>query len=504
MRTRLPLLVFLLLFKGCLMGCLIALTPIDLGPDEAQYWTWSQLLDIGYYSKPAGIAYQMAATTAMIGNTPFGVRFGPLLIAFFLPLMIYGIAKQVQLSDKESFWAATVMAFCPIGILASFLATTDGGFLLFWTAALYLLAKSTKQDQFAWKSLAAVVCLGAFFKWPMYWIWVICLIASFWIHNWRTYRLLWAVLLSFLALVPSLVWNMENEWATFRHVGSTVIEPAARGTKGNPIEFFGAQVGLLTPIFFLFWVMGLYKVWDQRKKLNQGLLLMTAISFGIVAVHLLISCTKKLQGNWCVWAYPAAMIPIAFAANSQKGRFWLKTGVALSISALCLAFFLPTLQKKGYAHSLAFKNHPWRHLLGWSQLQSVIASAETDHQGAFLFADRYQTASLISFYSPQQKRSYFLHLSGVRKNQFSFWPGIEDEQIGNDGIFVWVETTDRINEPIEQVQQLLHQKLSPFFAEVVSLPPEALWSTGNRVDKIALLFHCQKYNGKTAEASQLF
>jgi 4-amino-4-deoxy-L-arabinose transferase-like glycosyltransferase len=42
-------------------------TPLELYPDEAQYWLWSRTLDFGYYSKPPVIAWAIWAATAIGG-----------------------------------------------------------------------------------------------------------------------------------------------------------------------------------------------------------------------------------------------------------------------------------------------------------------------------------------------------------------------------------------------------------------------------------------------------
>ena len=41
-------------------------TPLNLGPDEAQYWRWGQHLDWGYYSKPPLIAWTIALSTSIL------------------------------------------------------------------------------------------------------------------------------------------------------------------------------------------------------------------------------------------------------------------------------------------------------------------------------------------------------------------------------------------------------------------------------------------------------
>jgi len=50
----------------------VLLYPVDLSPEEAQYWDWSRRLDLSYYSKPPMVAYLNALSTAVLGNTELG------------------------------------------------------------------------------------------------------------------------------------------------------------------------------------------------------------------------------------------------------------------------------------------------------------------------------------------------------------------------------------------------------------------------------------------------
>src|SRR5208282_6780223 len=60
----------------------LALQPADLFPDEAQYWVWSQRLALGYYSKPPLVAWLIASTTGVFGDSELAVRLSaPLLHA---------------------------------------------------------------------------------------------------------------------------------------------------------------------------------------------------------------------------------------------------------------------------------------------------------------------------------------------------------------------------------------------------------------------------------------
>ncbi len=43
-------------------------SPVELYPEEAQYWLWSRHLAFGYFSKPPMIAWAIAATTQFGGG----------------------------------------------------------------------------------------------------------------------------------------------------------------------------------------------------------------------------------------------------------------------------------------------------------------------------------------------------------------------------------------------------------------------------------------------------
>ena len=56
--------VLLTLGLGLLRLLTLFGTPLELYPDEAQYWLWSRTLAFGYYSKPPLIAWSIWASTA--------------------------------------------------------------------------------------------------------------------------------------------------------------------------------------------------------------------------------------------------------------------------------------------------------------------------------------------------------------------------------------------------------------------------------------------------------
>src|SRR5262249_203392 len=149
--------------------------------------------------------------------------------------------------------------------LASFLAITDVGMSLFWTLALLVVCRSLGKESFnsssyeisqnfPYYSLGLILLFGALFKWPIFLFWL--LVVAWFILRQRLpfFDLLGGIGLSLLGLLPSLIWNFQHDFPTFRHVFSTIYlkETVDTGAtmlaKGNFLEFFGAQSLLLSPI----------------------------------------------------------------------------------------------------------------------------------------------------------------------------------------------------------------------------------------------------------------
>ncbi|MGZ3633700.1 MAG: ArnT family glycosyltransferase [Parachlamydiaceae bacterium] len=490
-------LLALLTVKTLIAGAFILVGNLGLGPDEAQYWTWSQELDVGYYSKPPGIAWQIAFGTFLFGNTPFGVRFASLVIGFLLPLTVYFLGKSCCLQPRSSFWAALIMAFSPLGILASLLAITDGGMVLFWALATFVICRSLHaQRELPYYWIGFLVLCGALFKWPMYLFWIF-------VAGWELFRrkslswpLLGGIAISLLGLLPSFIWNIQHDYATFRHVFSTIhgSETVDVGTttllKGNLLEFIGAQSLLISPILFFCLVIAFWVMIQKRKELNETLLFCGFSSLVILLSYALYSILKKMQGNWCDFAYPAACVLISWwgCEYSKKGFKWLAGGVISSVILVVTLFFFP---------------QPFKHNVGWTKLDKILTDVGYDPAHHFLFSDKYQITSLLSFYGPKQKRAYFLNLHRIRKNQFSYWPGMEEEQAGKDGYFVVAERT-KTKVDQEAIEKRYQEILKPYFSKVQYLGtyPLILWN-GTSL-KQAYVFKGVHYNGQLPSETTLY
>lgn len=451
------------------MISIIVFAGIGLGPDEAQYWTWSRHLDIGYYSKPPGVAWQIFLSTSLLGSTELGVRFSALILGTLFAYAVYRLALKAGCKESSACFAGLMAAFTPLGFFSTFLAITDGGMLLFWTLALTLLLD--EKPNYLWVGL--YIGLGALFKWPIYLLWLIVVL------YYRTIPVR-GILVSLLGLFPTLFWNYTHDFATFRHVFTIVQGGNDGGAAPNPLEFIASQVAIVSPIIFILGCVALFK------PKTKALRFLAFTSFGILAVFILYSCFKKGQGNWCLFAYPSLFVLIA--ALFEK-RLWINVGLILSSGLVLFAFAIPTLQKLSLG-GIPWKINPFRHNVGWENLTEALS--EFDPKTQFLFADKYQNTSLLEFYNPHQTQSYFFNLLGSRKNQFSYWPG---PQKGKDGIFIAIENGNDLDKKMEQLKAFYLNALKPYFNTIGTPSQITLFSANGKSVKQALLIPCSQYLG---------
>ncbi len=486
-------LLYLLLAKAVLSCLLIAFYNVQLAPDEAHYWTWSQQLDWGYYSKPPGIAWQIWITTALFGNSEFGVRFGAVVIAFFLPLVTFAMARFAHALQRTAFWAAIVMAFSPIGIFLSFMATTDGGMMLFLTLGICSIMRGFVEDEGPNYPLAGVwILCGALYKWTAFILWPVTLFFLFFSPQLRRWSILLGIAISLLAFVPSLHWNWTHDFATFKHVGQTITKKI--GSHGNFLDFFFAQLALFSPIY---WGLLICSYFYTRAR---PLIFCAAFPF-LIIFFLIAAFFKQLQPNWALFLYPAATLPVAWFAieKMKRGALWLHAGSWMAVIFSLCAMAIPLIQSHDFL-PIPYKMSPFRQNMGWSEIEPALLASGYDSAADFLFSDKYQTTSLLSFYGPGQKRAYFFNLHHDRKNQFSYWPQIDDR--GKRGFFVLLENKSK--EAFEWYKAHYSEALAPYFGHVEYMGATPLFISCKKPVKHALIFRCDDFNGEAPSSTEKY
>jgi 4-amino-4-deoxy-L-arabinose transferase-like glycosyltransferase len=382
----------ILLTAGLTLARFVALfrTPLELYPDEAQYWLWSRTLDFGYYSKPPMVAWAIWATTHLGGDAEAFVRLSAPLFQAGATLTVFALGRKLY-GGPAALAAAALYALMPAVQLSGLVVATDAPLLFF--LGLTILGYASLQSATGVRRLALAVGFGAALglaflsKYAAFYA-----VAGVALHLAlsREARRAWSwpsaalAALTFAAvLAPNLVWNAQHGFATLRHTASN----AAWGEHApfNPLnfaEFIGAQFGVFGPIPFGVLLVGLALAARRRALAREDLMLLCFVlpPIAIVSVQALLS---RANANWSGASYLPGAVLVGAWLIRWRARRWLTAAVA--IQALLAALVLLILVQPRAADALGGSNSLKR-LRGWSQTARLVTDRAKVEEGAGLSA----------------------------------------------------------------------------------------------------------------------
>jgi 4-amino-4-deoxy-L-arabinose transferase-like glycosyltransferase len=430
--------------------------PADLYPDEAQYWFWAQHPAFGYYSKPPLVAWLIAATTWLFGESEFAIRVSAPLLHAGIAIFVYAIGSRLY-DDRVGLWSALAYASLPGASISAFIISTDAPLLLFCAAALYAFIRAREDSGWGWWLAVGCACgLGLLTKYAMaYWM----LSALGYVLAIRAERrhigpLLGAIGVALLLYSPNFWWNWSNGFVSYVHVkdNAGMDEPLVHPDAF--LYFFGSQFAVFGPLFFAGLIfLGI----SPRTLAEPRARLLATFALPTLGMMLAISFLSRANANWAAPAYVSATVLVVAWA---LGRGWRNLVVFSIVSHLAVVTVLFT-GRDAFATlriELPARYDALTRLRGWRTLGSTVGAALAAHPGFTLFADDRETlAALIYYVHPHPFGAVKWKLkSGLPKDQWELANGLPQHRGGN---FLLVAE-----------HQLVHE-MRPSFATIDRLDP---------------------------------
>lgn len=388
----------------------------DLFFDEAQYWTWSLEPAFGYYSKPPLIAWAIGLATSVCGMGESCVRLPAPLFHTATAFGIY-LAASVLYDRPVGFWAALAYGTLPAVSLSSGIISTDVPLLTFWAFAIWGLAALWRTDKW-WPALALGVSLGLGLnsKYAMAYF-VLCLglylLATPERRSiLRDPRLWTAMAIGVLLIVPNLIWNARNGFATFSHTADNAKWTGSLLHPDKMLEFFGSQFGVFGPVLFAVLLIIAWRAWKARLPEPDRLLL--ALCLPIITIVTLQAFLSRAHANWAAPAYVSATILVVATMLREGARGWLRG--SFIIHAIVLAVMTASVAFAG-RFELPRGVDPFRRTMGWRDVASAAraeldaARARGEPYGSVITDERSLTAELLYY------------LQGERTPVLAYWDG---------------------------------------------------------------------------------
>lgn len=363
-------------------------TPLELNPEEAQYWLWSRTLDFGYFSKPPMIAWAIWATTAIGGDSEAWVRFAGPLFHAAAGLALFGVGRR--LADAWTGLAASAIYMLMPGVaLSSFVLATDAPLLCF--LALALLAYVEIQQ--GGRRLAHAAGLGAALGLAMLSKYAaLYALIGIGLHLALSgeARRVWTLKTAALAvgafaavMAPNVIWNANHDFAT---VGHTAANANLGGSLFNPSEMLGflaGQLGVFGPVPFAVLIGG-SAVLAWRRKLQPADSLLLCFVLPPLAVVTIGALLSRANDNWAASAYVAGSALAAALLMRWRAKGWLVGGLGLQAALAVLMLLVtadPTLADK------SGRSNDIKRARGWKAMaEQVVSRAQLEQLNGGLSA----------------------------------------------------------------------------------------------------------------------
>ena len=398
----LPLLLVVIVALTAWRALAIATSGLDLYVDEAQYWTWSQSLAWGYFSKPPMIAAVIAATTSVCGDGELCVKSGALLLYPCTTMLVWAISRRL-FDAGTAFWTAIVFITLPGVALSSVIISTDVPLFLAWSAALYAYLKALDTDAWRWWLAAGVAGgLGLLTKYTMA-IFAVSVLLHLAITpalrpRFRSPKLYVAAALAALVFAPNLVWNAQNGWPTLGHTAQISGLDTQHGLNWKSFgDFIAGQLGILGPVLFIAWLVQLAAVKGWLRDERYRLLACFALPFlSAITAQSLIG---RANANWAAMAYVGGTIFVV-AKLVESGRMkLLHAALALNLAVTALAYHFDVLASAAGIELTRKSDVLNKRVRGWRQYGQALAARQAAHPDAILLGDARDLIAEARYYA---------------------------------------------------------------------------------------------------------
>ncbi len=425
---------------------LVYIAQIELIPDEAYYYLWSQHPDLSYYSKGPGVAMAIRAGAALFGPTEFGVRFFSPLLSLGTALLMFFLARRFY-GEPVAIWTALAMNTIPIFQAGGLLMTIDPLSIFFWAAALvscWLALEQNARFNFYWPLTGLLIGVGFLCKYTnaMQVLSILLLLAATPRYRRELSRPGFYIMLIVFAActAPVFLWNSRHAWITVLHLRARgnlnsrfVIRP------GEPLLYMAMHAGVYSPLIFLGMLAALWRALARKTtQLKTRYLLFFAMP--LLLMYAVLSLKRAGEPNWTAPAFVSlGILTVAYwydRAKTSRGAAVFAVAALVCGMAMSLLILNPDILRVAGV-PLPYKFDPASRARGWITSANTLEAARRRFEAAtgkpaFLIGNKYQTAASFSFYLPEKRVEgpghppVYIPESQDFENQFSFWPRYDE------------------------------------------------------------------------------
>jgi dolichol-phosphate mannosyltransferase len=421
----------------------VAAALVPLTPEEAYHWTFAVRLDWSYYDHPPMIAWGIALGRALFGDTPWGVRFMPLVWGTATAALLARLAARLY-GPAAAPRAILLLALEPIVLAAGGTAFPDAPLFFFWTLSLTAAWTAIETGRTRPWLLSGFALGGALLsKYTA--VFLPFSVLLFLLFS-RPYRNRLArpgpylgAAVALLVFSPVLLWNAAHDWVSFRYQSVNRFEQIDGVRLVAGLKFIGQQWLGVVPLTLPLAIAAGGRMARSGRPLERFLL---ACALPMLGFFFVLGWTRPIHLLWPAPAWLSLTVGMAGALahpagaverfyDRRKGAALAAAGLALLAGAAHAAFFLP-----GFS--------PFQGLYGWKEVAGAAREIRrTLPADAFYLGlgRKYTVPSQLAFRLGPSEEVHGKNLLGLLGLQFDFWADPE-KLAGRDAVVV-LEGGDR-------------------------------------------------------------
>ncbi len=451
---------------------LVFMRTVDLIPEEAYYWNYSQHLDFGYLDHPPMVAWLIWLSTQILGGSEFALRASALLTWFVTGAFCFQLTRNLY-GTTAAFISVLLLSSLPYYVVSGFLIMPDAPLMAAWAGTLFFLERVFfGGSQRAWLGVGISLGLGLISKYSIALLGPAIVLFMLLDSKSRVWFLRpWPYVGAVLALAifsPVIIWNADHGWVSF-------IFQSARRVE-EPVRFsfhllLLSIVAILTPVGMISAARVLFEEISSTRRFfsNGDRRRLFAFVFTVVplSVFVAFSLLHDVKLNWTgpIWLAVLPAVAALCAMKSQNGAFgrfdlrqaWSVTIVSsLVICGGAFYFIAVGLPDHPLKSSLQLRDLP----ISWKELGEQAFEIQKrvrdryNEDPLMVGMDRYFMASELAYYDGDHdgsKETAGRGLFGSEGLMYTYWfPAAE--QNGRDMILFGFEK-----------RQLNSADLAPYF-----------------------------------------
>jgi 4-amino-4-deoxy-L-arabinose transferase-like glycosyltransferase len=378
----------------------------------------------------------------------FSIHLAAIILSTLTTIVIYRLVSLL-FDDKTAFWSAAAVNLTFIYIVGSNFITPDTPMLLFWCLSMLACFCIDKgEGSIWWILLGFFVGAGFMSKYTM----VFAGLGAILFFALSRKRILWfktiwpyaAILTAAVTALPVVIWNYQNDWASFAFQSGRRIGEMNRFRPDYFFGFIGTVIGIygIIPIPLLF--AGIWhsaKKWFRERLSNHALIV--SFSLPLILFLLPVSLKSWVKMNWTAPAFIGIFIATAayyFHKDNKLVKIWGRVSIiflAISFVAIHIFVLIPDIY-------IGREDH----FVGWDRLARRVETVREDiPEPYFICGYEYKTASMLAFYLKDHPETVSNTMIGRPGLQYDYWVD-PDTMIGYNAVFVY-DKRNELKDPSE-------------------------------------------------------